>query len=267
MSNGSLSIRDSIISGNGGGVTGGVILLLRTTISGNRDAGVRGEEFLTIENCTISDNQGSGVQIVGASPQNTIADSTITGNSATRGGGIDNLGHLTLSRTIVAGNTASTSGAEIANGGTMTANNFNLIGVNGIAGIDGNASLGPTDIIPALGVVLSDILNPLLVDNSGPTPTHELIQGGPAIDAIPVNNPGCTATDQRGFLALKEPTATSALLKLGISIQTALLTISIIAQALPTPISETPTVTAWGMPVTMTMISPFSRSPRRRRSR
>jgi hypothetical protein len=56
---------------------------------------------------------------------------------------------------------------------------------------------GPTDIVPT--VPLSAILNPTLADNGGPTLTHALVSGSPAIDAVAT---GCPPpdTDQRGFL-------------------------------------------------------------------
>ena len=60
---------------------------------------------------------------------------------------------------------------------------------------------GPTDIVPS--VSLAQILGPL-ANNGGPTQTHALVVGSPAIDA---GNPnGCLdnagmllPTDQRGF--------------------------------------------------------------------
>ena len=61
---------------------------------------------------------------------------------------------------------------------------------------------GPTDIVPPAGVQLSNILNPTLAFNGGPTQTHALVPGSPAIDA---GGPVCTdangnplLTDQRG---------------------------------------------------------------------
>jgi hypothetical protein len=69
--------------------------------------------------------------------------------------------------------------------------------------VDGNAGVagfspGATDIVPSVGVLLPDILHPTLANNGGPTPTHALVPGSPAIDAIPRADPGCTGTDQRG---------------------------------------------------------------------
>nr|MDJ0892672.1 choice-of-anchor Q domain-containing protein [Gammaproteobacteria bacterium] len=54
-----------------------------------------------------------------------------------------------------------------------------------------------TDIVPAVGVPLRAILNPNLADNGGPTLTHALVSGSPAIDAVPASA-DCGGTDQRG---------------------------------------------------------------------
>ena len=84
---------------------------------------------------------------------------------------------------------------------TVVADNHNLFGVNGNAGVVGFTP-GPTDIVPPAGVQLSNILNPVLAFNGGPTQTHALVPGSPAIDA---GGPVCTdangnplLTDQRG---------------------------------------------------------------------
>lgn len=63
-------------------------------------------------------------------------------------------------------------------------------------------SPGPTDIVPPAGVLLPDILDPMLAPNGGPTLTHALVPSSPAIDA---GGPLCLdstgkplLTDQRG---------------------------------------------------------------------
>ena len=112
-------------------------------------------------------------------------------------------GTLILARTLVSGNTGTT-GPEIFNyvtSGTVVADNHNLFGVNGTAGVVG-FSPGTTDLVPPAGVQLSNILNPVLAFNGGPTETHALVPGSPAIDAggpvclDPNGNP--LLTDQRG---------------------------------------------------------------------
>jgi Ca2+-binding RTX toxin-like protein len=103
---------------------------------------------------------------------------------------------LTLARTLVAGNTAD-RGREVSNRGTIFADNSNLFGVNGHAGVAG-FSPGATDVVPPAGVQLADILNPTLADHGGSTQTHALVRGSPAVNAIPATDPGCTGADQRG---------------------------------------------------------------------
>jgi hypothetical protein len=105
---------------------------------------------------------------------------------------------------LVSGNTAPT-GPEIHNnvtyGSTVTADDHNLFGFDGNAGVVG-FSPGPTDVVPPAGILLSDILDPLLAPNGGPTLTHALVLGSSALDA---GGPVCTdatreplLTDQRG---------------------------------------------------------------------
>jgi hypothetical protein len=211
-----LTITNSTIAGNtasdGGGVAnvegrvydvtiGGTLIITNSTISGNT-AGTRGGGVdnvgpgsTRITNSTISGNtasDGGGMAnsetFDGSLLRGTLilTNSTIAGNTAdTRGGGVANDdSSLTLVRALVSGNIAPL-GPEIFNGGnnaTVGADNHNLFGVNGSARVDG-FSPGPTDIVPPQGVLLSEILDPILADNGGPTPTHALVPGSPAIDA------------------------------------------------------------------------------------
>ena len=209
---GTLTIENSVISGNtGSGVSnfGNLATIEKSTISGNTGGGVSNSTTLTIANSTISGNTtnfiGGGVLNYGTL---TIKNSTISGNRADRGGGISNSqycyfgcssGILTLNNSLIAGNQA-TAAPEIDNTSIVNANNFNLFGANGNAGVTGFTP-GPTDIVP--GVSLAQILRPLK-NNGGPTQTLALVAGSPAIDA---GNPnGCQdnsgavlQTDQRGF--------------------------------------------------------------------
>ena len=215
---GTTSIKDSIISGNtGSGVAnGGTLTVESSTISGNTGGGVSNSNVLNITNSTISGNtsnySGGGVSNVGG--RLTIANSTISGNRANRAGGVSNSqyycfyyfctepGSLTLNNSLIAGNQAAVA-PEIENDASsiVTANNFNLFGANGNAGVTGFTP-GPTDIVPT--VSLAQILGPLK-NNGGPTQTHALVAGSPAIDA---GDPGgCRdssgaplQTDQRGFV-------------------------------------------------------------------
>jgi len=81
--------------------------------------------------------------------------------------------------------------------GGVTANDFNLFGNNGDGGITGFTP-GASDIVPVPGVASKNILAKL-ANNGGPTMTHALVTGSPAIDAVPGADPKCTGTDQRGM--------------------------------------------------------------------
>jgi parallel beta helix pectate lyase-like protein/VCBS repeat protein len=208
---GTLTIENSIISGNSGsGVSnGGTLTIENSTISGNTNGGVINFNGTLIENSTISGNTtnfiGGGVLNYGTL---TIKNSTISGNRADRGGGISNSqycyfgcssGILTLNNSLIAGNQA-TAAPEIDNTSIVNANNFNLFGVNGNAGVSGFGP-GPTDIVPS--VPLAQILRPLK-NNGGPTQTLALVAGSPAIDAgdpggCRDNSGALLQTDQRGF--------------------------------------------------------------------
>jgi len=191
---GDVTITDSTFSGNVGFTYGGAI---------DFDGG--GNTIL-IANTTITGNSapaGGGLHIDGGNDV-TLAQVTIVGNNATStnalysGGGIhfaENLGSLTMSGTIVSGNTAVAGPADIGLGnqrsfvGAMTANNSLLGDVDSRIDVTGSNNIDSTT--PGVDV---------LADNGGPTKTMALLTGSPAIDAGP--NPVATFTgngfDQRG---------------------------------------------------------------------
>lgn len=208
---GNVTVTHSIISDNGprdeffygGGVAnyaGGTLTVTHSTISGNTARSVGGVlnlRTLAVVNSTISGNfvpnSGGGASNTGTL---TVINSTISDNAASSGGGMVNSGTLRLANTLVAGNTAPNA-PEISNSARVFANHHNLFGVDGTAGVQGFRP-GPTDVVPAAGVLLPDILDPTLADNGGPTLTHALVPGSPAIDAIPPSDRGCRGADQRG---------------------------------------------------------------------
>jgi len=211
MSNtGTATLTHSTVSGNfGGGVSNsGTLTLTHSTVSGNRsegDGGIHNSGTLTLTNSTVSGNRAyacgpcsgtGGIANVGTA---TLSNSTVSGNSGLYGGGVNNSssGTLTLARTLISGNSISGyfgyGPSEVENFGTIVANNHNLFGHDGDAGVTG-FSPGSTDIVP--NAPLSAILKPL-ADNGGPTKTHALPVGSPAIGQSPANS-GCKPTDQRG---------------------------------------------------------------------
>ena len=197
---GSLQILDSTITGNtarigGGFAISGVATIDRCSIYQNSAGGgggiaVSGGE-LTLRNSTISANTAStayaGGVLVVAGGTAALLNSTICGNEGPDAGGIfvDGLGVL-LRSTIVAGNTANGLPSDIGNGAVSGTNN--LIGD---ARTSGGLTKGVGDNIVGADPLLAD-----LADNGGPTLTHALLPGSPAIDAG--SNPERLASDQRG---------------------------------------------------------------------
>jgi len=212
------NITNSIISGNSGGGEGGgidgfsnngilshVMNITNSTISGNSaysGGGISSRITMNITNSTISGNSasGSGGGIYNRSTLNggmlihtmmTFTNSTITDNSAlgttSGGGGILNSGGIiNLKNTIVAkSNGGGQTGGDCIkiNGGTIP------------------SPLNSLDSDNTCGVGVLSNQNPLLgplVANGGPTQTHALLPGSPAIDAGDAAI--CTTTDQRGVI-------------------------------------------------------------------
>ena len=195
------------------------LTIINSTISGNTASsgggGIYNGGALTIANSTISDNSagtigGGGIYSFSTV---TITNSTISGNTASgSGGGIYNGGSLTIANSTIFGNAASSGGGGILDVGssvnltaTIMANNApgnNCVGfiTSGGYNLSSDATCfnaGGTDML------VTDPLLDDLDDNGGPTATHALLDGSPAIDAFPVE--ACTAAlgvdpvDQRGI--------------------------------------------------------------------
>ncbi len=188
-------ISDNHAQGYGGGVySEGAIRLTNSTIAGNLatygihqqagGGGIYGYERVEITSSTLSDNDvagdgvsGGGVSGGGVSSYGEIriAQSTITNNRAlgngARGGGVGiQGGSLTLSGSIVAGNSASGGMPDLTTGDILI--EYSLIG--DAAGL----TLSGTNIL-----IGGDPRLDVLADNGGPTPTHQLLADSPAINA------------------------------------------------------------------------------------
>ena len=217
----------------GGGIfnDGGNLAITNSTISanqGNRGGGVANRRgTLTISGSTISGNragdEGGGVSSTTSlsGPKTTITNSTISGNSATArgGGGVSNNDGLTVvEHSTITKNTApSGSGSGVASFGgernrtevlsSIISGNTNTdVDFLGVVGISPNSFvsksynlIGDGNATDAFGQssdranVGDPRLGPL-ADNGGPTNTHALLAGSPAIDK---GNTDLT-TDQRG---------------------------------------------------------------------
>ena len=215
------------VNGDGGGIVNnsGTLTLTDSTVSGNTatwGGGIRNDGSLVLSGSTVSGNIaniGDGGGILNANACTlTLTNSTVSGNTAAWGGGIRNGGSLVLSGSTVSGNTASngqgggiqdvSGSANIKNSivagntaggpgpdcsGSLTSLGYNLVQDTSGCTIAGDLTRNITGQAPLLGP---------LQDNGGPTLTHALLLGSPAIDAGNPATPGsggdaCEATDQR----------------------------------------------------------------------
>ncbi len=201
---GPLSVTNSTITGNSGSQGGGILCsggtITNSTISGNLAEGGGGGLFSngtsSVTNSTISGNTSISGAVANFGTL-TLTNTTISGNTASNvgGGGVRNSGTLTLNRTLISGNSATGGPPELYNRATVIANNFNVFGKNGDVGTS-NFSPGATDIVAKQS--LSGILVTTLANNGGPTQTHALVTGSPAVDAVSAAGCPPPETDQRG---------------------------------------------------------------------
>ena len=173
------SIRSSTIYNNysygfGGGVSAfnGVINIANSTISGN-----------------AAKTRGGGGLDLRVFYGGSIRNSTITANSAPVGGGVNLRGlpdQFELQSALIGGNTATGGvGADFGSERLTT-----LLGSNNlVVAADANVTL-PGDTLHAAPLLLP------LSANGGPTLTHALAPGSPAVDAG--NNLASLVSDQRG---------------------------------------------------------------------
>jgi CSLREA domain-containing protein len=235
MYNTTATITESTVSGNSASVSGGVgnwdsaLTLVRSTVSANRSTWWGGGVFswtnpddagqqTTILNSTVSGNtagipgeefESFGGGITNAGGLTRILFSTVTGNqAATFGGGVYTGGSFEgksattkVEGSLIWGNTLSdgTTPDDVAAGSTVARYDslgFNLVGTAGVNvdftsvfNLTGDQSAEP------FGTWLG-----ALQDNRGPTHTHALLAGSPAIEAgTCTGRDGDTVTsDQRG---------------------------------------------------------------------
>ena len=155
-----------------------------------------------------SNDHGGAIQSSGTL---TLTNSTLSANHAkNNGGGLDwTTGAVfTLLNDTVVSNTAGTQGGNIYTGGAPNASiklKNTLVAFGGPNNCDNTVATQGNNLESANTCGLSaggDLRNAdpkigPLQDNGGPTWTHALKFGSPAIDAG--SNTGCPATDQRGI--------------------------------------------------------------------
>ncbi len=187
-------------------------------------AGVLNAGTLTVADTTFSDNDSGTTRHGGAINNKSgailmVVRSTFSNNSASEGGAIQNRGSATISNSTFSGNSASNSGGgldNIGSGISTSVNNSTFTGNTGsptredcfgagisslghnLVGVGTGCPIGGTGDVASA----SPLLGPLQ-DNGGPTFTHALLSGSPAIDAGNPAAPGsggaaCEAIDQRG---------------------------------------------------------------------
>ncbi len=205
--NADLSISDSVFSANraiqGGAIANNATLfIIGSTFSGNwaeffGGAIISRASVSAIRNSTFSGNnamRGGAIfneWIIGSITNTTIALNHVY-NELPGGGGIFNDGQiLDFASNIVAANTEGVR-PDISSYGVIGFTSHNVIGIgegSGLTdGVNGNQ-------VGSLAAPLDPLLGPLQ-DNGGPTFTHALLAGSPAIDAG--SNPAALANDQRG---------------------------------------------------------------------
>ena len=225
-----VTIRHGNTSTNGGGIRneGGTLTLTNSTVSGNTSSGNSGGGIynilgtLTLVNTTVSDNRADfyGGGIHNHKGTLIVTNSTVSGNIVgTYGGGISNyIGTATLTNVTVNGNSSGYYGGGIWNyvTSTLTLANSIIVSNSGSSGPDCYGARGTSlghNLIGTSGCIFelstddisgTDPKLGLLKDNGGPTWTHALLTGSPAIDtgnpAIPDSETNaCPDKDQRGI--------------------------------------------------------------------
>jgi CSLREA domain-containing protein len=229
---------DESTTGGGGIYNQGVFTIISSSIQGdkavNQGGGILNSGEFSIFNSTIRDNEvtntgnGGGIYNLG---DLTLAGSTVMNNSAYGRGGIGNSGTLTATNSTISGNQAAFMGG-IGSDGNATLNNVTVynntaVEAGSAGGIEGNAIIRNSIVadnpggnclgsIASAGYNLesedscnftatgdhtnSDTHLGILSDYGGPTFTHALLAGSPAIDAgsCSDSNSMPILTDQRG---------------------------------------------------------------------
>jgi CSLREA domain-containing protein len=221
---GTLTLDNCIVSDNNapnvGGIiisAGGTLTLANCTVSGNtatnNTGGIGNEGTLTLNNSTVYSNTATNnIGGIGNIGTLTLNNSTVSGNTASgNGGGIGNYeGMVNISNSTLYSNTATSGGGIYNDAGivgvknTIVANNTgdNCSGTitNNGYNIDSGTSCGWGSASGSMSNTDPKLDN--LADNGGPTWTHALLLGSPAINEIPYQTNGCGTdytTDQRGY--------------------------------------------------------------------
>ena len=203
-----VTLTDSTVSGNGFGISTNTafqagadanLTLTNSTVSDNNGLGIyAGYSDVYLTNSTVSGNGGHGIRPFGSGTY--LTNSTVSGNS--RYGIYGYISQIGLVNSTVSGN----SGFGVSGGSGFTLEN-SIIANNSVnsqyyGDCDPVGMLAGPDTItttPCGGATVADPLLGPLANNGGPTQTHALLAGSPAIDNG--TGPRATASDQRGVAA------------------------------------------------------------------
>lgn len=231
-----LMLESCAITGNQrGGIytqSGSTLTINNSQIAGNDGGGIHAEGILRMSNSSVAGNfAGGGISKLDNTM--TLTNVTVSGNHGQEFGAISlNSSVVTILNCTIAGNTGDEFiGGLFTGGPSSTVNikntiiaynsyegNFETSDISGFVNSLGNNLIG--NAIGGGGFVASDLLNvdPLLggfANNGGPTYTHSLLTGSPAINAG--NNTGAPATDQRGVARPQDAIADIGSYEFGIS--------------------------------------------------
>ena len=201
-----LSVTDSTLDGNVSQSSGGAILtrtsgatIVRSTLSNNRSTTDGGAIFadaslVMLSNSTLSGNRadgdlGGGALYVGTNA--VISSCTITSNTSSVGAVVspgtdtETQNKITVDNSILSGNSGSDAVFRNGSANPFDSRGYNIVGTG--SGVSGFTATGdqPNVTDPKLGA---------LANNGGPTKTHALQVGSPALDAGQTQ----LTTDQRG---------------------------------------------------------------------
>jgi len=231
--NTTLTISHSVINdntvmgtgGEGGGILGGPINIIASTISNNhadnRGGGINAYLPITIADSTISNNTagdlGSGILIGwNGSKTSTISSSTFINNDIANlaGGlttqisnctisssGILNTQSLELTHNTVSDGSIGNFGGITNLGSSILKNTTFANSSGGTVSLGYNLNNGTGSYTPGPGDLFNTdpLLGPLQ-NNGGPTLTYSVLKGSPAINAGDLNFTPPPLTDQRGYL-------------------------------------------------------------------